>query len=160
MRPRLHLVDPKAPPFRRHLVGEPRDAGRYTLHPPTGVYRREATVRRIMMRTKIHRARVTRADPDYEGSITLDAELMEAADLLPYEQVHVLDIDSGARLVTYAIEGGRGTGEVGINGAAARLIGEGATVIVIAYGEWDDGEANRVDPRVVLVDEQNRPLAR
>lgn len=117
-------------------------------------------MRRIMMRTKIHRARVTRADPDYEGSITLDAELMEAADLLPYEQVHVLDIDSGARLVTYAIEGGRGTGEVGINGAAARLIGEGATVIVIAYSEWDDGEANRVDPRVVLVDEQNRPLAR
>lgn len=114
-------------------------------------------MRRHMMRAKIHRATVTGVDPDYEGSITLDPHLMKAADILPHEQVHVLDIDNGARLVTYAIEGDPGEGQVELNGAAAQLVDPGDRVIVIAYGEVDEADLAGFGPRVVLVDEANRP---
>jgi len=116
-------------------------------------------VRRIMMRSKIHRATVTGVDPDYEGSITLDPHLMKAADILPHEQVHVLDLDNAARFVTYAIEGEPGSGQVELNGAAARLVMPGDRVIVIAYGEIDETEAAAHLPTVVLVDDRNEPLA-
>jgi len=111
-----------------------------------------------MMHGKIHRATVTGAFLDYEGSIALDPDLYEAAGFLPYEQVHVLDIDNGNRFVTYVIEGERGSGEVAVNDAAARLVQLGDTIIVLAYTEIDDAEARALQPRVVLVDAQNRPL--
>ena len=111
---------------------------------------------RTMLKSKIHRAHVTGANVDYEGSITLDPELMDAADILPFEQVHVLDITNGARLQTYAIEGGRGSGEVVINGAAARMVGEGDLVIVLAYHAVSEEEARSVRPRLVYVDGANR----
>ena len=111
---------------------------------------------RTMLKSKIHRARVTEADLHYEGSITIDAELMEAANILPYEQVHVLDVDSGARLETYAIEGEAGSGHICINGAAARLISEGDTVIIVSYSSIPDDEARRYVPRLVYVDAHNR----
>jgi aspartate 1-decarboxylase len=109
-----------------------------------------------MLKGKIHRAHVTGADINYEGSITLDPLLMEAADILPFEQVHVLDINNGARLQTYAIEGQRGGGEVVINGAAARMVGEGDLVIVLAYHTVAEEEARKLSPRLVYVDEANR----
>ncbi len=111
---------------------------------------------RTVLTGKIHRARVIDADIDYEGSITLDPVLMEAADILPHEMVHVLDVDNGARLVTYAMEGKRGSGEIRINGAAARLIGRGDLVIILVYKTVDEEEARNVQPRLVLVDEHNR----
>ena len=111
---------------------------------------------RTMLKSKIHRATVTGADVDYEGSVTLDPVLMEAADILPYEQVHVLDVDNGARLTTYAIEGERGSGEVVINGAAARLVSAGDTVIVISYREVAEEEARTHRPSLVYVDGENR----
>ncbi len=91
-----------------------------------------------MLKSKIHRATVTDADVNYEGSITLDSRLMEAADILPFEQVHVLDINNGSRLTTYVIEGNPGSGEVAINGAAARLVNVGDLVIILTYRETDD----------------------
>lgn len=115
-------------------------------------------MRRIMMRSKLHRATVTQAELHYVGSLTLDRDLMDAADLLPNEQVHVVDVDSGARLVTYIIEGERGSGVVCINGAAARLVQPGDKVIVISYAEMEDAEAKSFAPRVVLVDDANRPM--
>ena len=111
---------------------------------------------RTMLKGKIHRAHVTGADINYEGSITLDPVLMEAADILPFEQVHVLDITNGARLQTYAIEGRRGDGEVVINGAAARMIGEGDLVIVLAYETVSEEDARSLRPRLVYVDGANR----
>ena len=111
---------------------------------------------RTLLKGKIHRATVTQADPDYEGSITLDPVLMEAADILPFEQVHVLDVDNGARLTTYAIEGERGSGQVCINGAAARLIGAGDTVIILHYTQMDEAAARRHRPSLVYVDAANR----
>jgi len=111
---------------------------------------------RTMMGGKIHRATVTEANVDYEGSITIDKDLMEAADMLPYEQVHVLDVDNGARLETYIIEGERGSGVICINGAAARLIHEGDKVIIIAYQTVSEADAPHVQPRAVFVDEKNR----
>jgi aspartate 1-decarboxylase len=111
---------------------------------------------RTMLKGKIHRAHVTGADIDYEGSITLDPLLMEAADIIPFEQVHVLDITNGARLQTYAIEGQRGGGEVVINGAAARMVGEGDMVIVLAYHTVSEEDARKLSPRLVYVDEANR----
>jgi len=110
---------------------------------------------RTMLKGKIHRAHVTGADINYEGSITLDPVLMEAADILPFEQVHVLDITNGARLQTYAIEGARGGGEVVINGAAARMIGEGDMVIVLAYHTVSEEDARSLRPRLVYVDGAN-----
>jgi len=111
---------------------------------------------RTMLKGKIHRAHVTGADINYEGSITLDPALMDAADILPFEQVHVLDITNGARLQTYAIEGRRGAGEVVINGAAARMIGEGDLVIVLAYHTVSEEDARSLRPRLVYVDGANR----
>jgi aspartate 1-decarboxylase len=111
---------------------------------------------RTMLKSKIHRATVTRADLHYVGSITLDADLMEAADLLPGEQVAIVDVTNGARLETYVIEGERGTGVVDINGAAARLIHAGDLVIVISYAQMNDELARSYRPRVVHVDADNR----
>lgn len=113
-------------------------------------------MKRTMLKSKIHRAIVTEANIHYEGSITLDVSLMEAADILPYEMVHVLDIDNGTRLQTYAIEGPRGSGVVCMNGAAARLVGQGDTVIVLTYVDMDEAEARALQPTVVHVDQANR----
>jgi len=106
---------------------------------------------RVMLKSKIHRATITGSDLHYVGSITLDADLLEAADMLEHEQVHVLDIDNGARFETYTIAGERGSGVVRINGAAARLVHEGDTVIVISYAHYDETELHRYQPRVVHV---------
>lgn len=111
---------------------------------------------RLMLSGKIHRATVTEANLHYEGSITLDPELMEAAGILPYEQVHVLDVTNGARLETYAIRGERGSGEVCINGAAAHLVHEGDVVIILTYRWMEEDEAATAAPRHVYVDERNR----
>lgn len=111
---------------------------------------------RTLMSAKIHRATVTQADVDYVGSITIDETLMTAAGLLPGEQVHVLDIDNGARLVTYAIPGPPDSGVIGMNGAAARLIAPGDLVIVIAYAQVEHAQAAQFRPRVVHVDVANR----
>jgi aspartate 1-decarboxylase len=110
---------------------------------------------RTMLKGKIHRARVTDANLNYEGSITIDELLMEAADILPYERVQVLDIDNGARLETYAITGERGCGEICINGAAARLVSVGDRVIILAYSIVSDEEAREISPRLINVDERN-----
>jgi aspartate 1-decarboxylase len=109
-----------------------------------------------MLKSKIHRATVTEANINYEGSITIDAELMRAADMLEFEQVHVLDINNGARLTTYAIPGEPGSGVICINGAAARLVGEGDLVIILAYDQLTEDEARDHRPRLVYVDANNR----
>src|SRR6476660_6388028 len=109
-----------------------------------------------MMKSKIHRATVTQADLDYVGSVTVDAALMEAADLLEGEQVAIVDITNGARLETYVIPGPRGSGVIGINGAAAHLVHPGDLVILISYGQMDDAEARTYRPRVVHVDADNK----
>ena len=111
-----------------------------------------------MMAGKIHRATVTEANLDYVGSITLDPVLMDAAGILPYEQVHVLDVTNGSRLETYTITGRRGSGEVCINGAAAHLVQEGDLVIIVAYQHLADDEARNFVPRQVHVDAHNRIL--
>ncbi|SEL41368.1 aspartate 1-decarboxylase [Streptacidiphilus jiangxiensis] len=111
---------------------------------------------RTMMKSKIHRATVTQADLHYVGSVTVDEDLLDAADILPGELVHIVDIDNGARLETYTIAGGRGTGVIGINGAAARLVHPGDLVILIAYGQMEDAEARAFTPRIVFVDRDNR----
>jgi aspartate 1-decarboxylase len=108
---------------------------------------------RIMLKSKIHRARVTDVNIDYEGSITIDKELMEEADILPYEQVHVLDISNGARFITYAIEGEKG--EICVNGAAARLVARGDIVIILSFCHVEDNEANKYMPKLVYVDAEN-----
>jgi len=113
-------------------------------------------VMRIMMKSKIHRATVTQADLNYVGSVTLDAALMEAADLLEGEQVAIVDITNGARIETYVIPGPRGTGVIGINGAAAHLIHPGDLVIIISYAMLNDAEARALKPSIVHVDEKNR----
>lgn len=115
-------------------------------------------MKRTMMHGKIHRATVTDGNVDYVGSITLDADLIDAAGILEFEKVHVVDVDNGARLETYVLKGNRGSGDVILNGAAARLIKKGDRVIVIAYGEMDEAEARAIKPRIVLVDESNRPV--
>ena len=110
-----------------------------------------------MLKSKIHRARVTDANLDYEGSITIDRKLMEAAGILHYEQVHVLDINNGARFTTYAIEGEKG--EICLNGAAARLAVKGDLVIILTYRDISDEEAANHHPRIVHVNEKNEPVA-
>ncbi|MEV6110724.1 aspartate 1-decarboxylase [Streptomyces sp. NPDC051940] len=110
---------------------------------------------RTMLKSKIHRAVVTQADLHYVGSITISEDLMEAADLLPGEQVDVVDINNGNRLTTYVIPGPRDTGVIGINGAAARLVAPGDLVIIISYAQVEDAEAKALEPRVVFVDEAN-----
>jgi len=111
---------------------------------------------RIMMKSKIHRATVTQADLHYVGSITIDEALMEAADLLEGEQVAIVDVTNGARLETYAIPGERGSGIIGINGAAAHLVQPGDLVIIMSYAMLDEAEARAHKPRVVHVDAANR----
>jgi aspartate 1-decarboxylase len=111
---------------------------------------------RTMMKSKVHRATITGANLDYVGSITLDRELMQLADIREFEQVAVLDIDNGARFETYAMEGG--PGDVILNGAAARLVQPGDRVIVITYGVYDEAELAEYAPRIVHVDEANRPI--
>lgn len=111
---------------------------------------------RTVFKSKIHRATVTEADLHYVGSVTVDAGLMEAADLLPGELVHIVDITNGSRLETYVIEGERGSGVIGINGAAAHLVHPGDLVILISYAQVDDAEARRLRPAVVHVDADNR----
>jgi len=108
---------------------------------------------RAMLKSKIHRAHVTDANAHYEGSITIDKKLMEAADILPYEQVDVLNVNSGARFTTYAIVGEKG--EICLNGAAARLVIKGDIVIILAYAHMDDAEAGKCQPKLVYVDEKN-----
>jgi aspartate 1-decarboxylase len=108
-----------------------------------------------MLKSKIHRGRVTGSDLHYVGSITVDADLLEAADILEHEQVHVLDIDNGARFETYTIAGERGSGEMCINGAAARLVQTGDTIIVVSYAEYSAEDLETYEPRVVHVNERN-----
>jgi len=111
---------------------------------------------RTMFKSKIHRATVTKADLHYVGSVTIDADLLDAADLLPGEQVSIVDVTNGARLETYVIEGERGSGVIGINGAAAHLVHEGDLVIIISYAAMSDADAKAFLPSVVFVDDKNR----
>src|SRR3979490_722056 len=113
---------------------------------------------RTMLKSKIHRATVTQADLHYVGSVTIDADLMDAADLLEGEQVTIVNIANGPRLVTYGITGERGRGVIGINGAAAHLVHPGDLVILIAYGTMEDAEARAHQPRVVFVDADNKRI--
>jgi aspartate 1-decarboxylase len=109
-----------------------------------------------MLKSKIHRATVTGSDLHYVGSITVDADLLDAADILEHELVHVLDVDNGARFETYTIAGARGSGEIKINGAAARLVHTGDTVIVVSYADYERDELEAYEPVVVHVDSDNR----
>ena len=120
---------------------------------------REFVVQRLMLGSKIHRATITGADLNYEGSIALDRDLLTAADILPGEQVHVLNVNNGSRLITYTIEAPAGSGTVMLNGPAARLGVAGDLIVVIAYRSVDDAEAKNWKPTVVLVDEHNRVKA-
>ena|ERR1700689_4777970 len=114
---------------------------------------------RTMLKSKIHRATITQCDLHYVGSLTIDAELMEAADLLEGELVHLVDINNGSRLETYVIEGPRGSGIIGVNGAAARLVQRDDLVIIIAYAAVDAAEAQALEPRVVFVDAANQVVS-
>ena len=111
---------------------------------------------RTMLKSKIHRARVTQVDLDYEGSITIDRSLMEASDILPFERVEVLDVNNGARFSTYSIEGEANSGIIGVNGAAARLVSKGDIVIILSYCQVPEDDAVNTVPRIVRVDSRNR----
>ncbi|HEY1180403.1 MAG TPA: aspartate 1-decarboxylase [Phytomonospora sp.] len=113
---------------------------------------------RTMLKSKIHRATVTQADLHYIGSVTVDEDLLDAADLIPGEQVAIVDITNGARLETYVIPGERGSGVIGINGAAAHLVHPGDLVILISYGQMDDATARGFEPKVVHVDADNQVI--
>ncbi|MTV24966.1 aspartate 1-decarboxylase [Nitriliruptoraceae bacterium ZYF776] len=115
-------------------------------------------MRRTMMKSKIHRATVTEANLNYVGSVTIDRDLMDAADLLPNEKVQIVVNDNGNRLETYVIEGERGSGVLCLNGAAARLVHPGDTCIVISYADLEDADARTWEPTVVFVDGENRPV--
>ncbi len=108
---------------------------------------------RVMLKSKIHRARVTDTSVDYEGSITIDKNLMEVADILPFEQVQGLNINNGARFTTYAIEGKKG--EICVNGAAARLVSRGDIIIILSYCHLDDDDARNFTPKLLYVDDKN-----
>ncbi|WP_334136945.1 aspartate 1-decarboxylase [Corynebacterium variabile] len=114
---------------------------------------------RTMMKSKIHRATVTQADLHYVGSCTIDADLMESADILEGEQIDIVDVDNGARLTTYAITGERGSGMISINGAAAHLVHPGELVIIIGYGQYTAEELKDYNPRVVFVDGENHQVS-
>ncbi len=116
-------------------------------------------MRRTLMKSKIHRATVTDANLHYVGSVTIDPELMAAADILEHERVDVLDVTNGNRLTTYAISGAPGRGEICLNGAAAHLVSRGDLVILVTYAEYEEEEARRHVPRTVFVDERNRMLS-
>jgi aspartate 1-decarboxylase len=109
-------------------------------------------MQRRMLKSKIHRATVTDSDLHYVGSLTVDSDLLEAADILEHEQVHVVDVDNGARFETYTIAGERGSGAMKVNGAAARLVHRGDTIIVISYAQYDEADLERHAPRVVHVE--------
>lgn len=111
---------------------------------------------RTMLKCKIHRARVTDGNIAYEGSITIDKKLMEAADILPYEEVHILNINNGARFQTYAIEGPENAGDICLNGAAARLVAKGDIVIILTYVDMNEDEARSYHPRLIYVDAENK----
>ncbi|KTB48724.1 aspartate 1-decarboxylase [Dehalogenimonas alkenigignens] len=111
---------------------------------------------RTMLKSKLHRARVTRCDLEYEGSITIDRDLLKAADILPFEQVQVLNLNNGARFATYAIEGEAGSGEIGLNGAAARCACKGDLVIILTYEQVAEDQLPSHMPKLVYVDEKNR----
>lgn len=111
---------------------------------------------RTVCKSKLHGATVTEANLQYTGSLTVDAELMKAADLVPYEQVHVVDLDNGARLVTYCIEGPAGSGTMCVNGAAAHLVSVGQRIIVISYAQLTEAELERFQPKIVFLDRHNR----
>lgn len=113
---------------------------------------------RTMAKAKIHRATVTQADLNYVGSLTIDAELMELCDILPNEQVHIVNVTNGHRMVTYAITGERGSGVMCLNGAAARHGQKGDIIIVMTFAHYTDEEARSMRPKVVVVDENNRPV--
>jgi aspartate 1-decarboxylase len=113
---------------------------------------------RQLLKSKIHRATVTEARVDYVGSITIDRELMELADIVPYEKVLVADVDNGARLETYAIEGAPGSGAMCMNGAAAHLIEKGHKIIVMSFGAYSDEESRAHRPLAIFVDENNKPV--
>ncbi|HXG30094.1 MAG TPA: aspartate 1-decarboxylase [Thermodesulfobacteriota bacterium] len=113
-------------------------------------------MQRVLLKSKIHRATVTEANVDYEGSITVDKNLMEAADLVPYEQVHIFNVTNGHRFYTYAIEGRRGSGVICINGAAAHLARKGDTLIIASFASYRENEIGKHDPKLVYVDEKNR----
>ena len=110
-----------------------------------------------LMRAKLHRATVTQADLEYEGSIAVDRDLLDASGIFPHEQVDVLNINTGARFTTYAIEAPRGSRTIGVNGAAARLVQKGDKVIIVTYGQLPAEEARNYAPTVVLLDDDNRP---
>ena len=112
-------------------------------------------MRRTMLKSKIHRATITGSDLNYVGSITIDPDLLEAADILPHEQVHVVDVDNGSRFVTYTLLGERGSGVIQVNGAAARLVHTGDTIIVISYADYSREELADYEPVVVHVDRTN-----
>ncbi|MCD6567400.1 MAG: aspartate 1-decarboxylase [Dehalococcoidia bacterium] len=113
---------------------------------------------RSMLKSKIHRARVTEVNVDYEGSVTIDKMLLEAGDILPFERVEVLDINNGSRFSTYAIEGEANSGIIGLNGAAARMVAKGDTVIILSYAHVTDDEARFMVPTMVYVDGRNELL--
>jgi aspartate 1-decarboxylase len=116
-------------------------------------------MQRTLLKSKIHRATVTDAQLHYEGSVTIDAQLLERAQIAPFEQVHIYDVHNGNRLITYAIPGPAGSGVVCINGAAARLVYPGDLIIICAYAQYEDADVGGHQPRVVHVDPQNRPIA-
>jgi len=115
-------------------------------------------MQRTMMKSKIHRARVTDANLEYEGSLTIDENLMEAADILEYEQIKVYNVSNGARFDTYAISGPRGSGAMCLNGAAARLGARGDVIIIVTYGGYEAAEIGRHQPRIVLVNANNQAI--
>lgn len=116
-------------------------------------------MQRTMLKSKIHRATITDSDLHYVGSITIDADLLDAADILEYELVAVVDVDNGARFETYTIPGERGSREIRVNGGAARLVHQGDTIIIISYATYEDSELDTHEPRVVHVDASNEVVA-
>lgn len=115
-------------------------------------------MQRVMCKSKVHRAKVTQADLNYVGSITIDKYLLEESDILPYEQVHVVNVTNGNRFVTYAIEGTSGSGVICVNGAAARLVAPGDIVIIISYAEYEANALINFQPKVVFVDDNNKMI--
>ncbi len=113
---------------------------------------------RTLCKSKIHRATLTDANLHYEGSVTIDSDLLEAADILPYEKVQIVNINNGSRIETYVMEGKRGSGQICLNGAAARCGAAGDLVIIISYALMDEAEAREWTPKKILVDEKNRPI--
>lgn len=117
-------------------------------------------MQRILLKSKIHRARVTEANLDYEGSCTIDRDLLQAADILPYEQIKIYNVHNGARFDTYAMAGPRGTGVICLNGAAARMGAKGDLIIITSYANYDDSEVSGHQPKIILVDADNKPTTR